>query len=282
MRSFGGSLLGYVGLPLEAKGNVLKLDSNENFFVDADFLRRVFVEALSDVDLRLYSPGVMAELKEALGRYIGVSGDCVCVGSGAEHLIDFIVQSFLSVGDEVVTVVPGFFMYGKRVSLCGAKVVEVPLRSDLSLDVDGILARCTPRTRLVFVCSPNNPTGNEFGWDEVEALADECSALIVVDEAYAEFGEVSVCRKAVEKENVVVVRTFSKAFGLAGLRFGYLVVNEWLASGLSEVIPYTVGTVVARFVERLLDKRDVIEGLVREVKKGAGKADKGAALNQKR
>lgn len=267
MRSFGGSLLGYVGLPLEAKGSVLRLDSNENFFVDAGFLRRVFAEALGCVDLRLYDPGVMAELREALGRYVGVHGVNVCVGSGAEHLIDFVVQSFLSVGDVVVSVVPSFFMYGKRVSLCGGKVVEVPLRSDLSLDVDGILAKCTPKTRLVFVCSPNNPTGNEFGWDEVEALADGCSALIVVDEAYAEFGEGSVCRKAVEKENVVVVRTFSKASGLAGLRFGYFVANEGLASGLSEVIPYTVGTVVARFVKRLLDKRDVVEGWVSEVKR---------------
>ena len=267
MRSFGGSLLGYVGLPMEAKGGCfVKLDSNENFFVDADFLRQVFAEALRDVDLRLYNPGVMAELKDALGRYVGVSGGCVCVGSGAEHLIDLIVQSFLSAGDNVVCVVPSFFMYGKRVSLSGADVVDVPLRRDLSLDVDGILAKCNDRTRLVFVCSPNNPTGNEFGWDAIEALADGCSALIVVDEAYAEFGDGSLCSRAVDKENVVVVRTFSKAFGLAGLRFGYLVANEGLASGLFEVAPYTVGTVVARFVERLLDRRDVVDGWIRRVK----------------
>ncbi|MEM2568227.1 MAG: aminotransferase class I/II-fold pyridoxal phosphate-dependent enzyme, partial [Candidatus Bathyarchaeia archaeon] len=154
MRSFGGSLLGYVRMPSEVKGDVLRLDSNENFFVDAGFLRRVFVEALGDVDLRLYSPGVVAELKEALGRYVGVPSESVCIGSGAEHLIDFVAQSFLSAGDSVVSVVPSFFMYGKRVSLCGAKVVEVPLKGDLSLDVDGVLAKCTPRTRLVFVCSP--------------------------------------------------------------------------------------------------------------------------------
>jgi len=272
MRSFGGSLLGYLGLPVEARGGrFVKLDSNENFFVDADFLRRVFMEALDGVDLRLYNPGVMAELKEALGRYVGVSGGCVCVGSGAEHLIDFVVQSFLGAGDNVVSVVPSFFMYGKRVSLRGANVVGAPLREDLSLDVDGVLAKCTDKTRLVFVCSPNNPTGNEFGWDEVEALADGCSALIVVDEAYAEFGDGSVCSKAFDKENVVVVRTFSKAFGLAGLRFGFLVANEALASGLSEAIPYTVGTVVARFVEKLLNRRDVVEGWISRVKEERGK-----------
>jgi histidinol-phosphate aminotransferase len=252
---------------VEARGGrFVKLDSNENFFVDANFLRQVFAEALKDVDLRLYNPSVMTELKEALGKYLGVSGECVCAGSGAEHLIDFVVQSFLSAGDNVVCVVPSFFMYGKRVSLCGASVVDVPLRNDLSLDVDGILAKCTDKTKLVFVCSPNNPTGNEFGWDEVEALADGCSALVVVDEAYAEFGDGSICSKAVDKENVVVVRTFSKAFGLAGLRFGYLVANEELASGLSEVVPYTVGTVVARFVERLLNRRDVVNGWISRVK----------------
>jgi histidinol-phosphate aminotransferase len=267
MRSFGGSLLGYVGLPVEARGgNVVKLDSNENFFVDADFLRQVFAEVLKDVDLRLYDPGVMAELKEALGKYVGVSGGCVCVGSGAEHLIDFLVQFFLSAGDEAVSVVPSFFMYEKRVWLSGAKLIAVPLKKDLSLDVDGILEKTSEKTRLIFVCSPNNPTGNEFSWEDIEALADGCSAVVVVDEAYAEFGGGSVCSKTIEKENVIAVKTFSKAFGLAGLRFGYFVANRDLASALSEAIPYTVSPVVAHFVQRLLNRFDVVKGWIEGVK----------------
>jgi histidinol-phosphate aminotransferase len=276
LRSFDGSLLGYVGSSPDVKqlaaklgvspSEVLKLDANENFFVDADFLNGVFVEVLKDVDLRLYDPKAMVDLGKALGGYAGVPSECVVVGSGSEQLIDFIVQFFLEKGDEAISIVPSFFMYEKRVWLSGAKLITVPLKADLSLDVDGILEKVTEKTRLVFICSPNNPTGNEFGWREIEALADGCSAVVVVDEAYAEFGEGSVCSKAVEKENVIAVKTFSKAFGLAGLRFGYFVANSDLASALSQAIPYTVSTVTARFVEKLLNRLDAVKGWIDGVK----------------
>ncbi|NWF86652.1 histidinol-phosphate transaminase [Candidatus Bathyarchaeota archaeon] len=276
MRSFRGSLLGYVGSSPDVKqlaaklvvspSEVLKLDANENFFVDADFLNGVFVEVFRDVDLRFYDPRAMIELGKALGVYVGVPSECVVVGSGSEQLIDFIVQFFLEKGDEAISIVPSFFMYEKRVWLSGAKLIAVPLKADLSLDVDGILEKVTEKTKLIFVCSPNNPTGNEFGWREIEALADSCSAVVLVDEAYAEFGDGSICQKAVEKENVIVLRTFSKSFGLAGLRFGYFVANRDLAPALSEAVPYTVSTVVARFVEKLLNRFDAVKDWIEGVK----------------
>src|SRR5208337_2274314 len=136
------------------------------------------------------------------------------------------------------------------------------LKSDLSIDVDDILRKVTPKTKLIFICSPNNPTGNEFSWDSVEAIADKFSAVVIVDEAYAEFGGSSVCPLAVEKSNVVVVRTFSKAFGLAGLRFGYSVAHESLASVFSGIIPYTVGTITAKYVQKLLAKNEVVQNWV--------------------
>jgi histidinol-phosphate aminotransferase len=276
LRCFDGSLLGYVGSSPDVKqlaaklsvspSEVLKLDANENFFVDADFLNGVFGEVLEDVDLRLYDPKAMVDLGKALGGYAGVPSECVVVGSGSEQLIDFIVQFFLEKSDEAISIVPSFIMYEKRVWLSGAKLITVPLKADLSLDVDGILEKVTAKTKLIFVCSPNNPTGNQFGWDEIEALADGSSTVVVVDEAYAEFGDYSVCPLAVDKRNVVVVRTLSKAFGLAGLRFGYFVANKDLASALSEAIPYTVSTVVARFVERLLNRLDVVKSWIEGVK----------------
>jgi len=161
-------------------------------------------------------------------------------------------------GDEVVSIVPSFFMYRRRVQLQGGKFVEVPLNEDLSLDIDAILESVNSRTRIVFVCSPNNPTGNQFGWDDIRAIAEGSSALVVLDEAYAEFGDYSAAPLAVEERNVIVVRTFSKAFGLAGLRFGYAVSNLKLASVISEIIPYTISSVAARFVLELLKQTDVV------------------------
>jgi len=208
--------------------------------------------------LRLYDPGGISELREALGKYVGVPSDCVTLSSGSEQLIDLVARLFLDEGDEVVSVVPSFFMYRKRVELEGAGFVEVPLNGDLSLDVDGILESVNSRTRIVFVCSPNNPTGNQFGWDDIRAIAEGSSALVVLDEAYAEFGDYSAAPLAVEERNVIVVRTFSKAFGLAGLRFGYAVSNLKLASVISEIIPYTISSVAARFVLELLKQTDVV------------------------
>jgi histidinol-phosphate aminotransferase len=142
----------------------------------------------------------------------------------------------------------------------------VPLKEDLSINVNGVLEQVTEKTKLIFVCSPNNPTGNQFGWDEIEALADGSSTVVVVDEAYAEFGDFSVCSSVVDKKNVVVVRTFSKAFGLAGLRFGYAAAHRDLASVFSGIVPYTVSTVTARYVQKLLCKIEVVRKWTEMVK----------------
>lgn len=269
LRSFNGSLLGYVGsspnvMELASKlgvspSEVLKLDSNENFFVQSEFLNNTFQETLKEVDLRLYDPKALSDLAKSLGKYLNVPPECIVVGSGSEQLIDFIAQFFLEKGDEAISIVPSFFMYEKRVSLSGATLKASTLKSDLSIDVDDILRKVTPKTKLIFICSPNNPTGNEFSWDSIEAIADKFSAVVIVDEAYAEFGDSSVCPLAVEKRNVVVVRTFSKAFGLAGLRFGYAVAHKSSASVFSAIIPYTVGTITAKYVQKLLAKNDVVQ-----------------------
>jgi len=267
MQSFRGSLLSYVSSSRNIKHNLLKLDANENYFVDPNFLKNVFLEALEEVDLRLYNPSVAIELREALAKYLNVPAECVWFGSGSEHLIDSFIQYFLAEGDEAVSLVPSFFMYEKRVRLRRAKLVNVPLREDLSINVDEILRNCSKKTKLVFICSPNNPTGNQFSWESIETIADNCSAIVIVDEAYAEFGDGSICSKAVKKDNVLVVRTFSKAFGSAGLRFGYFAAREDLATALSEVIPYTVGTLTSYFVIKLLDKFKVIKMWMDEIKK---------------
>jgi len=285
LRSFEGSLLGYVGSSPDVKqlatrlglssSEVLRLGANENFFVDSNFLNEVFLEALDGVDLRLYDPKAMVELREALGVYVRVPPECLVVGSGSEQLVDFIVKFFLEKGDNGISIEPSFFMYEKRVWLSGATLLTVPLKKNLFLDVEGILEKVTQKTKLIFVCSPNNPTGNQFGWNEIKKLADESPAIVVVDEAYAEFGDYSLCPLAVNEKNVVVVRTFSKAFGLAGLRFGYAVAHKGLASVFSEIIPYTVSTITARYVQKLLGKIEVVQKWIDMVKEERERLAKG-------
>lgn len=267
MHFFRGSFLSYVSSSRNTKHDLLKLDANENYFIDPSFLKNIFLEALEEVDLRLYNPSIPIELRDALAKYLDIPAKCVWFGSGSEHLIDFFIQYFLAESDEAISIVPSFLMYERRVRLRGAKLIKVPLREDLSINVDEILRNCSNKTKLVFVCSPNNPTGNQFSWESIETLADNCSAIIMVDEAYAEFGDGSICPKAVKKGNILVVRTFSKAFGLAGLRFGYFAACGDLATALSEVIPYTVSTLTSCFVTKLLGKLKIVNGWIDEIRK---------------
>lgn len=269
VHSFNVSLLSYVGSSPNVEelatklgrdvSEILKLDSNENFFVDNDFLYGIASETLKEIDLRLYDSRVMVEVKEAMGKYLEVKPECVTVSSGSEQLIDLITNLFLERGDNAVIVVPSFFVYEKRVKLKGATLSDVQLRDNLSLDVEAILDKVTSKTRLIFICSPNNPTANQFEWDQIETIAGACSSLIVLDEAYAEFADYSAALLATSKDNIVVLRTFSKAFALAGLRFGYAVANQDLASFLSEVIPYTVNTFTSKFVSKIMNHMDVIQ-----------------------
>jgi len=269
LHTFDGSLLKYVNSKeaLKEKGvkqeiidsKSLKLDSNENFFVNAEDLNVLLRDVVQDLDLRLYNPEGVGELNGALGRYVGVSPECITVSSGSEQLIDLVVNLFLEKGDNIISIVPSFFAYEKRVSLKQALFFGVLLNRDLSINKEKILKKATPRTRLIFICSPNNPTANQFEWSEIEALADQTSAMVVVDEAYAEFADYSVASLAVKKSNVIVLRTFSKGFGLAGMRFGYAVANPDLALPLSNIIPYTISTFAAKFVVRLLGSIGIIE-----------------------
>jgi len=267
MQSFKGSLLSYIGSSRNADSDLLKLDANEDYFVDPKFLKNILLEALEEVDLRLYNPSVAIELREALAKYLNVPAECVWFGSGSEHPIDLFIQYFLTRNDEAISIVPSFFMYEKRIRLKGAKLINVPLKNDLSINTDEILDKCSEKTKLVFVCSPNNPTGNQFSWESIEKLADGCPAIIVIDEAYAEFGEDAICPKAVKKENILVVRTFSKAFGSAGLRFGYFAACEDLATALAKVFPYTVNTLTSRFVIKLLERFEIVKGWIDEIKR---------------
>ena len=170
-----------------------------------------------------------SELRERLASRHGVEPTSIVVGNGADALIGLLATAFLDPGDEAVMAVPSFVSYVQDTLRAGGRPVEVPVRPDGALDLPAMAERITARTRLVFVCNPNNPTGGALARDEVAAFVDAVppSVLVVLDEAYAEYVErvdyAGGPQLAATRPNVVVLRTFSKLFGLAGLRIGYLV-----------------------------------------------------------
>ena len=229
-----------LGIPPE---RVVKLDGNENPYGPSPRALAALADARS---YHIYPDPQQRKVRRALAAYLGVAEELVVAGSGSDELIDLILRATLSPpaqggsasggGEGVIDCPPTFGMYSFSTSVCGGRVIEVPRREDFSLDLPGIEEASGQGAKVVFVASPNNPTGNGATPREVDALLN-LGLLVVVDEAYVEFGGESLVSRVAERERLVVLRTFSKWAGLAGLRAGYGVFPPALASLLLRIKP---------------------------------------------
>lgn len=200
----------------------IRLDANENPFpFPGEVLEKIKAQVHEYFFTRYPDPR-SHELVAMLADYTGVSPAGIMVGNGSDEVILTLLLTFAS-GGRVIITPPTFSMYKVHSLIAGAVPVEVPRRNDFTLDVSRLnKAAAQPDTRLIFICSPNNPTGNTTPVEDIRRVLGETAALMVVDEAYIEFGGESCIPLLAEYPNLVILRTFSKAFGMAGLRVGYL------------------------------------------------------------
>jgi len=229
-----------------AAADAFKLSSNENPF---DPLPGVLEAIQGATGINRYPDATAARLRERLAARHGVSADDVHVGAGSVSLLAQLILATSGPGDEVVYAWRSFEAYPSLVAVGGATSVQVPLTADFRHDLPAMAAAVTERTRLIIVCSPNNPTGTTVTHDDFAAFVDAVPAdvLIVLDEAYAEFVtdrssvEGGRVRAIIARPNIVVLRTFSKAYGLAGLRVGYAIGHtRVLDAARSTAIPLSV------------------------------------------
>lgn len=182
-------------------------------------------------------------LAERLAELYGVRSDQLLPGRGSDESIDLLLRGFCRAGvDNVIICPPTFGMYAVAARIQGAEVREVPLRAEqgFALDADAVLAACDANTRIMFLCTPNNPTGNAIEPGAIDRLLNALAgrALVAVDEAYIEFsGDTSLTTQLARYPHLVVLRTLSKAFGLAGARVGSLIASPEIVSLLAKVIP---------------------------------------------
>lgn len=230
----------------QASPDAFKLSSNENPF---DPLPGVLEAIQGATGINRYPDATAARLRERLAARHGVSPDDVHVGAGSVSLLAQLLLATSGPGDEVVYAWRSFEAYPSLVAVAGATSVPVPLTADSRHDLPAMAAAVTDRTRLIIVCSPNNPTGPTVTHDEFAVFVDSVPAdvLIVLDEAYAEFVtdpasvEGDRVRAIIARPNIVVLRTFSKAYGLAGLRVGYAIGHtRVLDAARSTAIPLSV------------------------------------------
>ncbi|MDD3021521.1 MAG: histidinol-phosphate transaminase [Alphaproteobacteria bacterium] len=215
-------------------------------------------------NLNRYAGQQPREAVEALCRLYDVSSRNLVLTRGADEAIDVLVRSFCEGGqDSILICPPAFPMYGQAATLQGAEIIEVPLNieNNFSIDVEEIESAIRPNTKIVFLCSPNNPTGNLIPLEQIEQICRFCDgqALVVVDETYIEFSGQKSCLDIMSiYSNLVVLRTLSKAYAAAGLRAGVAIANADVIALLKKVLaPYPVAQNVAQEIVRITDPNNI-------------------------
>ena len=248
---------------------VVKLDLNENLAVSSDMVEKLLLKACQGVDARRYPPPYGATAVEAISNFFGFDESEVFVGNGSDELLDLLMKTFVGKQTRVLVVEPTFPLYTYFIQLYEGKKVTVLLKPDFKLDVNAVLEKSGGEPSLLIVCSPNNPSGNQFAKSDLEKVVREFDGLVVVDEAYVDFAKYSVIDWTRETDNLIVLRTFSKAFGLAGIRLGFAVSNRSVIEYVKRVAPpFNVNIIAQRLVALALQNWDYfkqqIEYIIRE------------------
>ena len=209
----------------DSGARVFKLSSNETPLGPSPRARQAYLEAAAE--LERYPEGSSSNLRSAIAERYGLNAERIVCGSGSDELLHLLAQAYLGEGDEAIATEHGFLVYPIVTKAAGARLVSVK-EKNLRADVDAILAAVTPKTKIVFLANPNNPTGSYLPVDEVKRLHAGLrpDILFVVDAAYCEYVQRNDYESGIElvatSDNVVMTRTFSKIYGLAALRLGWL------------------------------------------------------------
>jgi histidinol-phosphate aminotransferase len=233
------------------------LDANENAFGSA-----VDVDGLS---LNRYPDPYQRELRAALAKLNDVSSEHVFAGVGSDEVIDLLIRIFCEPrADSIVVLEPTYGVYRVAADVNNVRVASCLLSDDFQIDIDATRRNLEDSTKIIFCCSPNNPTGNLLRRDDILALCQFTKAIVVVDEAYADFAKSpSLAADVAANPNLVILRTLSKAWGLAAIRIGYAVANPLIISYLLKVkAPYSINILSSTEALRALENKEYVRRVV--------------------
>ncbi|MEX0981236.1 MAG: histidinol-phosphate transaminase [Bacteroidales bacterium] len=225
----------------------LFLDANENPF---------------NVPYNRYPDPHQVELKKKIGKLKKINDDQLFVGNGSDEAIDILFRIFCEPGlDNVVSIHPTYGMYRVCADINNIELRKVPLKQDFGLNLPSLKAACDEHTKLMFLCSPNNPTSNSFDPEEMLQLVDQLEVIVVVDEAYIDFSKRESLKNRVSTHpNLVVLQTFSKAWGLAGIRLGIAIGDPELIRFMDRVkYPYNVNMLTQKLAIEVLNEEEKVK-----------------------
>lgn len=241
------------------------LDANEMPFDLSESLKKEILKELGIVQWNRYPDIYCDKLRTALGKYVQKDYEMIAVGNGSDELISLILRALIGYGDRIMTVEPTFSMYTFYAKINGIKVLNFNLEDNFELDIVRLKKTLkTEKPKMLILCNPNNPTGSCIDIEDIKEIASDYDGYLMLDEAYYEFYGVSGIGLLENYKNVIVLRTLSKAFGLAGIRVGYVVAAKKIIESIFAVkSPYNVNsltqTVALKVLEHIEEVKERVE-----------------------
>lgn len=246
-----------------------KLDSNENMVLEKKFIKAISFKSANNNDFREYPLEQFEILFKELSKYLHLDIKNIGIGSGSDQIMDLLLST-IGRGKKVTTINPTFSYFIDRCNLYNIAVKSINLSpKDNNVDFDHLI-RESINSDIIYLASPNNPTGNQFKMNDLKNLVETLkNKLIIIDEAYVEFADYSFSNTVTKYNNVIIMRTFSKALGLAGARIGYLLSNENLIKIFNEYIqlPYPVSSFSMQMAIEVLQNIHIIKRSINIIKK---------------
>jgi histidinol-phosphate aminotransferase len=215
-----------------------------------------------------YPDPLQRQLKRTLAKIKGVEANQILLGNGSDEVLDLVFRAFCEPGqDEVILLPPTYGMYAVLAQLNNVKVNTVPLNESFQLDLEGIMKQVNGNTKVIFVCSPNNPTGNSIPLEQIQSLLNQFSGLVVVDEAYVDFStKGSAVRFLDDYPHLMICQTFSKAYGLAGIRLGMGIADSKIIDYFNKIKPpYNVNVLTQKTAFNSLNDQNTTKEHVKEL-----------------
>ena len=260
------SLIGGYQKP-ELNQNALKLDSNENYVISKQFQNDVITSARKNSDVREYPLGGVERLIKMISKFVKIPSSMIGVGNGSDQILDLILSNFASKQTKVLTSNPTFGFFEERCKLYSIPLIAIPFSNDMKLDIKDFVKK-SKNADILYLDSPNNPTGFQFSKNELQKLVKSFNGLVIIDEAYGEFSDYSLLSMVKTQENLIVIQTLSKSFGLAGLRLGYFIANKKFTEAFMNILqyPYPLSTITIESGILALEKSNLMKDAVTNIK----------------
>lgn len=247
--------------------DAVKLDSNENYVISKQFQNDILSSAKKNSDIREYPLGGVERLIATISEFVKMPSSMIGVGNGSDQILDLILSNFASSQTKVLTSNPTFGFFEERCKLYDVPLIAIPFLDNMKLDIKDFLKQ-SEKADILYLDSPNNPTGFQFTKNDLQKLVKSFDGLIIIDEAYGEFGEYSLANMVKTQENLIVVQTVSKSFGMAGLRLGYFIASKKFTTAFMNVLqyPYPLSTLSIESGIEALQKPTIMRNAVDEIK----------------